>query len=74
MYYGLYRLEKQREKSDWTMKINSAPSKEESARLVSAMRDEDIDASDMPDRGGAEDWRRWKDRAAAFNKRDEHPA
>jgi hypothetical protein len=56
-------------KNNFTM-----PTKEESARLVAAMRDEDIDTSDMPDRGGSTDWRPWKDRRAAFNKQREQSA
>jgi hypothetical protein len=57
------------------MKDNSVmPTKEESARLVAAMSDEDIDTSDMPDRGGSMDWRPWKDRRVAFNKQHEQSA
>jgi hypothetical protein len=51
------------------MKRNSAlnlraaiSTKEESARIVAALRDEDIDFSDMPDRGGLADWKSGNDR------------
>jgi hypothetical protein len=47
------------------------PTKEESARLVAAIRDEDIDLTDMPDRGGATDWKRGEDRVI-FKKRRGH--